>query len=219
MVIVSLDSSLATPEMGELGVVYSEVLATTAIILGILFVIIYRVTLKPFEVLNEDIDKALKGEINQVTHEYKFEELNSLWEIINSAIQRASKSGAADSVSGGLNDSSDGFTAPLRLIGGLAKFGLIVFDADKKIVFINPTFEEMSGIRSDNAMGQDISVVARDQAMGAMTNDMMGRVMVGTEGVSEDFDFSGVPCKIHMAGFGTSGNPPKCFMMAAVRVE
>ena len=218
MAIVSIDSSLATPEIGELGVVYSEILAITAMILGVIFLILYRMTLKPFQVLNEDIDKALKGDINQVTHEFKLEELNPLWDIINSAIQRVSKSNSSEN-SGDLTESSDVFIGPMRMVGNLVKFGFLVFDSEKKIIFINPIFEEMSGIRSDGAVGQDISTVARDQAMGSMTNDLFGRVSAGGEEVTEDFDFSGVACKIHMAAFGSAGNSPKCFVMAAVRIE
>jgi hypothetical protein len=218
MAVVSIDSSLATPEIGELGVVYSQILAITGMILGFIFLILYRVTLKPFEVLNEDIDRALKGDMNQVTHEFKIEELNPLWDIINSAIQRASRGNALET-STDTGDASEVFSGPLKMVGNLVKFGFLVFDSDKKIIFINSIFEEMSGIRSDGAIGQDISSVARDQAMGSMTNDLLGRVSSGGEGLTEDFDFSGVACKIYMAGFGALGNAPKCFVMAAVRVE
>ncbi|MEO5969477.1 MAG: FHA domain-containing protein [Bdellovibrionia bacterium] len=218
MAIVSIDSSLATPEMGELGVIYSEILAITAIILGFIFLILYRMTLKPFQVLNEDIDRALKGDMNQVTHEFKIEELNPLWDIINSAIQRVSRNNSPESSSNS-GESTEAFVGPLRMIGNLVKFGFLIFDSERKIVFINSIFEEMSGIRSESAMGQDISSVARDQAMGSMTNDLLGRVSTGGEGLVEDFDFSGVGCKIYMAGFGSEGNAPKCFVMAAVKVD
>jgi pSer/pThr/pTyr-binding forkhead associated (FHA) protein len=222
MAIVSIDTSLSTPDLGEMGVVYSETLVLTGLLGGLLFYILYRVTLKPFQVLNEDMDKALKGDLSQVTHQFKFEELDPLWEIINSAIQRIPKSDSPGGGLGGMGDSgptSEDYAGPLRMIGNIVKFGFVLFDSDKKIMFINPLFEEISGIRADNAIGQDISDVARDQAMGSFTNDILSRAPVGGEGVSEDFDFSGISYKIHVGVFGTSSGSAKCYVLAALRVE
>jgi PAS domain-containing protein len=182
MAIVSIDTSLSTPDFGEMGMVYSETLILTAILGGLLFYILYRVTLKPFQILNEDMDRALKGDLTQVTHEFKFEELNPLWEIINSAIQRIPKSEGAGNGMGALGDlgssNPEDFTAPIRMMGSLVKFGLVLFDSDKKIAYLNPMFEEISGIRSEGAIGPDIAEVARDQVLGPFTSEILGRVTI-----------------------------------------
>lgn len=223
MAIVSIDTSLSTPDLGEMGLVYSETLILTALLGGILFYILYRVTLKPFQILNEDMDKALKGDLTQVTHEFKFEELNPLWEIINSAIQRIPKSDGANHGLGGmgeLNSSNpEDYANPIRMLGNLVKFGIVLFDSEKKIAYLNPMFEDISGIRSDGAVGQDIADVARDQALGPFTADLLSRVATGNEGISEDFDFSGISYKIYASAFGGAGSSPKCYVFAAVRVE
>ncbi len=223
MAIVSIDTTLTTPDLGEMGMVYAETLILTGLLGGIILLILYRVTLKPFQVLNEDMDRALKGELGQVTHQYRFEELNSLWDIINSAIQRIPKSDASNSMgSASTLDASalvEEFSGPLRMIGNIVKFGFLVLDANRKIVYMNSMFEEISGIRLDSSIGQEISAVARDQSMGAFTNDILGRVPVGGEGLSEDYDFSGITYKMVVGAFGSPGNSAKCYVMAAVRAE
>lgn len=223
MAIVSIDTSISTPDLGEMGIAYSETLIFTGLLGGVILFILYRLTLKPLQVLNDDMDKALKGDLNQVTHQFKFKELNPLWELINSAIQRIpkSESNTSNNVLGAGPDPSviEQFIGPMRTIGGLVKFGLAVFDAEKKIVYINPVFEEISGIRQDGAIGREISEVARDQSMAIFTTDILERAPVGGEGGSEDFDFSGISYRMHAGAFGNPSGSAKCYFLAAVRVE
>ncbi len=223
MAIVSIDTTLSTPDIGEIGVVYSEALILTSILGGIILLILYRITLKPLEVLNEDMDKALKGNLSQVTQDFKFYELNPLWEIINSAIQRISNS--ESSGLNGLGISQDAsqivaeFVGPLSMIGNNMKNSFAVFNGDKKIVFLNSSFEELTGIRNDGAVGQEIIEVARDQAMGAFAQDILSRAKPGDEGVSEDFDFSGTTYKVTVAAFGVSAGVAKCFVLIVSQLE
>ena len=220
MAIVSLDTTLSTPSFGDLGVVYSETLILTGILGGLLFFILYRLTLKPFQVLNEDMDKVLKGETHQVTQEFKFEEGNQLWDVINSTLKRIPRSGSdQDGGMGGSSGSIDELLGPIKMLGSISKYGLVICDEERKILFLNPMFEEMSGIRSDNAVGQEIASVARDQAFGSLSNDLFERAPAGSEGVSEDFEFSGVAYKIHVAAIGALGNRARCYILAATKQE
>ncbi len=224
MAVVSIDSAIATPGFGEQGVIYFQTLILTGIAGFIVFVLLYKLTLRPFVKLNEDMDKALKGDLPQVTHEYQIEELNSLWEIINSAIQRISKK--SDSGMSSMNllgasesHSVDDLDAPLKMIGNLSKFGLVAFGPDKRIIHLNSIFEELSGIRRDSAIGQGMSDVARDQSLGLFTDEILGKVTTGSEGVSEDYDFSGLSYKVHVSAFGGIGQAPRCFLMILERNE
>lgn len=224
MAVVSIDTTLSTPDIGEMGMVYSETFILMALLGGGIFIILYRLTLKPLQVLNEDMDKALKGDLPQVTHEFKLQELNPLWEIINSAIQRIPQSDGEGGVGLGGNqrDASqiaEEFVGPLRMIANTVKMSLAVFNGDKKIVLLNSFFEEMSGIREEGSVGREITEVARDQAMGAFTDDLLSRVLVGNEGVSEDFDFSGISYKVYVSAFGAAGGLSKCYVLIAARVE
>lgn len=221
MALVSIDTSQFKPDLGEMGVVYSQTLILTGIMGGLILLIIYYLTLKPFFVLNEDLDKVLKGDIAQLSHDYKIPELNPLWEILNAAVQRIPKgnSSTQDAFGAGPLISVDEYVGPAKLLGNAFKAGLIVFDGDKKIAYINSIFEEMSGIRSEGALGHDMSEVARDQAMGAFTSDVLGRANPGDEGISEDFEISGNPYKIYVTAYGSVGGLPRCYLMMALKPE
>jgi PAS domain-containing protein len=221
MAIVSLDSTLAIPDMGEMGMVYSETFIMTALLAALLFLILYKLTLKPFMALNEDMDKALKGDLTQVSHHYKFSELNALWDIINSAIQRIPRGGESSGGFGSatLSSPSEEFSGPLKMIGNLVPFGFVILDADKKILYLNSIFEEASGIRSDSSLGSPIADVARDQSMGPFIEDLFNRAPVGGEGITEDYELSGISYKVHGASFGMPGGTAKCLVMAVVKLD
>lgn len=189
--VVSIDTSLATPDMGTIGVTYSNTFIITALFGGILVFVLYRLSLKPLEVLNEDIDKVLKGEMNQVTHEFKCEELNSLYEVINSALQRLPKGNEGGDL-GGAQASQIEDLAPAVDLFGSVRVGAILLDDQRNIVKMNQAFEDLSGIRADTVVGQDIPSVARDQAFGSLATDMFDQALPGST-VEESFDFSGVP--------------------------
>ncbi len=220
MAIVSIDTTLSTLSFADHGVIYSETIILTGLLGALLFLILYRLTLKPFQVLNDDIDKVLKGDETQISRQYKFEELDPLWDIVDSALKRVVNSGDANS--GGLSQSSLGaqeLLPPFQMLGDAAHIGLVVCDEYRKITYLSPTFEEMSGIRSDNALGQDLASVARDQAFGDFSNDLFSRVFSGGDAVSEDFEFSGITYKMYAAAVGMSGSSPKLYVLAAMKAE
>jgi PAS domain-containing protein len=221
MAVISLDTSLSTPSPGEIGVVYSETLILTAIFAAILFFVLYRMTLKPFEVLSEDIDRALKGEMNRVTHEFKLSELDTLWDLINSALQRIPRKSMDGDTSGlgggaGASVSFDDFIAPIRATAEVANHGVAVCDSDRKVSYLNSMFEEITGLRNDSVFGQELSGVARDQAFGALISDLFDRAVPGGNAVSEDFDFSGVNYRVHANAFELNGSN-RCYVMSIVR--
>ena len=80
------------------------------------------------------MDRVLKGDMSQVTREFKFEELDQLWDIINSALQRIPKGGASGEGMGmgGSSNGTDEAAPAMRMLGSVAKFGLVVCDADRR---------------------------------------------------------------------------------------
>jgi PAS domain-containing protein len=223
MAVVSIDTSLSTPSLSDVSIIFAETLILTSLLGGVVALVFYRLTLRPYQVLNEDMDRALKGDLPQVSHEYKLSELNSLWDIINSAIQRIPKgSESGNNGMGGVGDKSisvEEYLGPMRMLGEASKMGLAVFDSEKKISYINPIFEELSGIRLDSAIGQSITDVARDQAMGIFTNELLNKVSLGDSGVFEDFEFSGVAYRVHASAFGAIGGALRCYVILVVKAD
>jgi hypothetical protein len=219
MAIVSIDTSLTTMGLGDVGLVYSETFIISAILAFVTFLILYRLTLKPLQVLGDDMDKVLKGDMGQVTQEFNFEELKPLWDLINSTLQRIPQGdGAFGSNKSEAPITADDFLAPFRTLGAVSKNGILVCDGDRKILHISSQFEDLSGIRSDNSLGQDFGSVARDQAMAAVVSDLFDRALPGGEGATDDFEFSGVAYKISAVCFGSAGTP-KCYVLTAARSE
>lgn len=217
MAIVSIDTTLSTMQMGEIGTVYSKALVLTGLLALLVGFILYRMTLKPLLVLNEDMDKVLKGDMPQVTHEFKFEELKPLWDLINSAAQRIPKSEGAGNAVAESQVNPDEYVPPILAFANSTKSALVVLDAQKKIIGMNEIFEEVSGIRKDRGMGQDIVSAATNQAMGAFLSDICDRASTGSEGATEDFEFSGIVYRITVSAFGKPGEPARCFGIFAVR--
>jgi PAS domain-containing protein len=224
MAIVAVDGGLSTLDMGEMGMIYARSLVLTGLLGGLLMLIFYRVTLKPFEELNDDIDRVLKGDMPAVTHEFKFEELNQLWDVINSALQRVPKNdapgglGAVDLGAGGGGAGIEEFVGAAQLLGEVSRYGMVVCDADRKVLYVNPMFDDIAGIRQDGAQGQPLSEVSRDQAFSSLITDLFDRVAPGHT-ITEDFDFSGMAYKVYATAVGQPGQAAKGYVLAAVRNE
>lgn len=227
--IVSIDTTLSTPDLGEIGVVYSETFIMTSILGLLVLLILYKLTLNPIQVLNEKMDKELSGSLSEIPKDYKFEELTPLWDLINSALQRIpKKSLKSESASSGFLDLNSSLIEaedyslllnPLKGLGDFEKIGVVLFDSEKKINFLNSFFEEISGIRSMTALGQDISSVARDEAMVIFIKDIMSKVLVGQVGLFEDFEISGLTYKVYLAAFGAINGIAKCYLLTMIKVE
>jgi hypothetical protein len=223
MVVVSIDATLLSSDIGEIGLTFAETLILTGILGGILLLILYRLTLRPFQVLSDDMDKVLKGELSEVTREYQLPELNGLWDLINSALSRAnSKSGPGASGEAG-GSAAIGLSAVSNfaqlVAAGNTSSGVVVCDADKRVLYMNGKFEDISGIRLDSAQGQDFSAVARDQSLGAFVADLLDRASaaLGGEMPSEEYSFSGVAYRVSATAFEGSrlGSGTQCFLLVA----
>ena len=120
---------------------------------------------------------------------------------------------------------AEDFATPLKSMGEWLKIGLVVCDDERRVLHVNAGFEETSGIRETDAMGKPLSASVRDQAFGALVQDLFDRAQSSAGGsVSEDFDFSGMPHKVHVICFGTrmgsmGGASVKGYALVAVKAE
>jgi PAS domain-containing protein len=218
MAIVSIDVSLSTLSAGEASEVYSSALIYSALLCAVVVYIVYRLTLRPFNQLSEDLDKVLKGDMAQVTREYRLEEMKDLWDLIYVAVQRIPKDGGSAQGEGGGGPGAEDYIGPMRTLGSAGNIGVALFNPEKRIVYLNEIFEEMSGIRAADATGQEISAVARDQSIGQIFNELFDRVSAGGEGATEEAELSpGILFRIHVAAFGKSGELVRCYVATVVK--
>jgi hypothetical protein len=204
MVVVSIDFSNNLLAAGGLGVAYGTGFVVAGLLAAFFYFVLMRLTMKPLEVLNDDLDQVLRGELPKVTHEFKVEELNPLWNNINSTVQRMSKGGASTDFSGG-GDAMinwDNEFASVRALCEASKFGFMGVDTNLVMVAMNPQFEEVSGIRLD-AIGQAVQQVARDQSLISLAKDLQERVQSSpSRSATDDFEFSGVAYQVIATGAG-----------------
>lgn len=208
MAVVSIDASLSSPGFGVLSLVFSEALIINAIFAAFVLLIMYRLTLKPMEVLNGDLDRALKGEIQQVTREFKVAENDSLLDLINSAIQRLPKGSAGGGVDEFGKTSGFDANAYVQSMDTLATswgIGFVACNSEKQVVSMNTVFEEMTGIHRDQAMGQRLVDLARDQGFASFVSDLLDRASFG-QNVQENFDFSGIGYQLTCFAVGTGSD-------------
>ncbi len=221
MAVVSIDSAIGTASGGELWIVYAHTLILSIAIGLFVFYLIYRITLRPFQEMNKKVDQVLRGEAVDFKPSVYFSEIDPLWDLVDSALKRVPK--GEDGASGGGGGVGSSFSAhdlvgPLKTMAAGGTHGVAILDDEKRILFLNPIFEEITGIRSDSTEGQTLASVSRDQAFSALVTDLCDRASPGTEGTVEEFDFSGIVFSVHVASFGSFGDP-KCFVFNLVRKE
>ncbi len=205
MVLVAIDFSDNVMTSGDLWVQYGTGFVIGGIAAVIIYFILMRLFIKPFEVMNDDLDRVLRGDLSKITHEFKMEELNSLWANINSAIQRMSKGSGQDDQGEVIVNWDREFTS-FKALSDSCNFGFIALDPSMTVVGMNSQFEEMSGMRMDS-IGQQMQQVARDQSMISLTKDLMDRVLSSSNRVATDeFEFSGVAYWVVGTAVGPEGN-------------
>ena len=205
LVVVSIDYSRNMIEVGGMSLAYSIGFAIAGIAGVLIFLVLMRLTLKPFEVLNDDLDQVLRGDLPKVTHEFKIGELNNLWENINSAITKGSKGG---NTSAGMEVEVhwDYELAAVRAIAEATNAAYIAFDASQKVTALNAQLDDVMGIRAE-AIGQGLSQIARDTAFVALVNDLKERVAgSSSRSAMEETEFSGVLYQAVGVGVGPMMN-------------
>lgn len=188
-------------DSGTVGAVYLEALFWSGL-LGIVFLyLVYMVSHRPIEKLNDDMDKILKGEGDSVEKKYRNEIIDHLIDTVNSALGRIPRDGKSshdDQLGGGDQERMiiDNMMRSVEYLSIKSLHPMLMLDPEYRIRLINPAFEELTGIRG--AQGEVIDTVSRDESFPSLLKEMMGNALgAGNEGVGEDYDFPSGGCRIH----------------------
>lgn len=202
--LVSIDFSRNALASGSLEIAYATSIAIGGMALLLVYLIMVRLASKPYEVLNEDLDRVLRGEITKVTNEFQMKEIQSLWDNINVAVQRIPKGGSEATLDGGMVQ-WDSLFESYRILADHGKFALAAFDPSLNFVLVNDLFTEVSGIRSDS-YGQPLSSVA-DQALSALVVDLMRSASNSpSKSATDRFSFQGDDYEVVASGVPAKEN-------------
>ncbi len=188
LALISIDFSRNMVTAGGLEIAYGSAIIYTAIIGLMFYFILLRLIQKPYEVMNDDLDQVLRGEIPRVTKEFKVGPIEKLWDNVNAAVQRMGK-GDPSGEEGVVMWETE--FAPWLAITDSGQMGLIGFDSNLVLVTVNPFFSELSGIRTDS-VGQTLAQVG-DQAMNSLVTEMKGNAeRSGNRTATDKFEFQGI---------------------------
>jgi len=221
MGVVAIDSSVATMGLGDVLIIFSEAFIWLAFFGLILAVLLYRITLKPLEMLNNEIDKSLKGQFFEgFTRVCKFQELGQLQDILESILRRLSALSPdqeGDAQKGAIVNLEEECVPSFRMIGETFGQAMVLCDHERRVVYLNPVFEELTGIRADNATMQPLVDQARDEAFASLLTDLFDRANSSNDRLTEAMEFSGVPHMVSITMLGPLGGPARGFVILAVR--
>ena len=125
---------------------FVQVLFIATLAGGLLFFFLYKLILRPIVALNESVDKALRGEKDQVSTIYQFPELHTLATNINSAISRRGGDFAGDH----LQVVEPDRTQEIQNLTNLVGFPAITISMPDRIVFFcNEHFLSQIGAGTD----------------------------------------------------------------------
>lgn len=158
-----------------------------ALIVGsILFFFMYKICEYPFVSLNQQLDRALKEGLHDISLKFLFPELQNLVSNINSALTRvASASFASQSQQRMEHDRNFEMSNLVELMGFAA---IAINGIDLKVHAVNAAFESRTGL---NISGMSIDAIT-DQALKLSLSDLIERAKATPDQViSNDLEFSG----------------------------
>lgn len=217
--LVFFDQSTVTFDSGTEYMMFINAAVLAAIFGLAAFVSIYRVSVRPIQQVNDEVDLVLKNSGSVVTKKFKMAEMDSLIDVINAALQRTGGGAGNAFAPGAAGDgaSMDSIVECMKSVGSLMReAGVMVFSQDKRILFINGFMEEATGIRTDSSAGADLETVSRDAALTAFIQDLLNRSQPGTTGaVKESFELSGSNYQMECVALGFEGSMPKGYVLLA----
>ena len=200
---------------------YAEALMTSFIVAVLFFGIVYYLTLRHFEEMKHQIEEALRGKRRSLESDYLMSELNPLRDTINNLLQKVRES--QGDVSDGEFDegeSDEKYTSTLREFIRGASGAAIALDSEKKIVAMNPESEDLTGIRENASIGEDLLNVCRERGFAATIIELCDN-SANNGGTSQDgsYELQGHEYQIFSVSLMGNDGFAKAFYITFVREE
>ncbi|NBX93180.1 MAG: FHA domain-containing protein [Proteobacteria bacterium] len=168
------------------------------------YYLVLKMVTRPVLQIQEQLDTALKGESVNIVCETKFPELEDLAQVINFSVSRLRQ---LDSSMAAPVDASDSSVEDDLYLKTVVEFdvgmgdGVLLIDKDRKVKFVGHVLEELIGLRTEYAAGQNISDCCRDAGFAGTVIDLSERVTGSLgENQSATLDINGVNREIVAVG-------------------
>jgi PAS domain-containing protein len=183
-----------------------------ASIMGLaIYVAIHKLTIRPLTHINEQLDSVLRGDSQSITLPFKMEEIEPFVELLNTAASRMTAGGGGSMLS---VDNTEELLNLAHSIAASSSGPMLIMNAELRLHYINSAMEEITGIRADGSVGQDLQTFARDEAFMLMIQDLTSRAPVGSpDGMSDTMEFSGNNYKITASALGSPGSVARGFVI------
>ncbi|MBY0372167.1 FHA domain-containing protein [bacterium] len=181
------------------------------------FFLIYKMFTFPVMELQEQLDAALKGETPHITTDVKFPELQNLATTMNFSVSR-NKSGGPSAVTPVQTEEGDKedalFSAAVKEMEVATSDGLLLLDGDKKVRFVGKILEDLIGMRTQYAQGQNVSDACRDQSFAGTVIDLAEGVSRSLGEVqSSQLDINGVSRTMIAVGHKNTSGEIRFFLI------
>lgn len=199
------------------------IIFVTAIVLGSIaavgvFTAIHRLTVRPIDHITNELEKVLRGETYGVSLPYQMEEYKSFLEALGHLIQKVPQNSSSNQQMQS-SESAEDVLNTLHFMAGHSQNPALVLSGERKIVYLNEKMEEISGVRQDNVVGQDVTQAIPDQAFVLMISDLLNKAPnASANGISDTLEFSGVNYQVSAVGAGAPSGQPKGFIVALKEV-
>jgi pSer/pThr/pTyr-binding forkhead associated (FHA) protein len=144
------------------------------------FLLISKMVAYPVVQINEQLDSALKGDNIPITCDWRFPELQALATVVNftvSKMKQATGGGMGLQAAEDIEAADESYVQAIQGVDFGSSDALLVLDKDKKVRYVGRALEELIGMRSQYAIGQNISDACRDQSFAGTAIDMAESVI------------------------------------------
>ncbi|MBF0312504.1 MAG: FHA domain-containing protein [Oligoflexia bacterium] len=197
---------------------YMESFTTSALVAIVFFAFVYFLTIKHFDDLRFQIDQVIRGRQKEITPKYLLSEIKPLVSIINTVLLKYLDMQNTGTSSDNEIEEDGKYVTILREFMLGANGPAIVLNSEKMIQFINPTAEDLTGIRESAAAGMGLIDMARDQGFAATVIDLCDQ-SANNGGVSQkgSYELSGVPYSLYITSLIGKDNFAKAFYISFVK--
>lgn len=168
-----------------------------AVFLGLFaYYLILKMVTHPVQQIQEQLDAALRGEAVSIASEARLEDFENLAQVINFSVSKLKQSNVdfGKPLESGDHEAEDElYVKTIEEFDVGSSDAVLLLDKEKKVKFVGHVLEELIGLRSQYAQGQNISDCCRDAGFAGTAIDMTDRV-VGSLGETQNstLDINGI---------------------------